>query len=175
MMGTVTLWSILVVMLVSAFASFGGGAGPMVVIQGTWVKGGQLDPALFAWVIALSHLLPGPRAGFIAGIGYYLHGVSGSVVAMAGVLVPAWVAAAVAVTSLDRLREVVNRLMRVGLYVVAGLVVATAVGMALPLALNWVEIAAVCVVAWLVGRHDVEPLWIICAAMAVGLSWQWLL
>jgi chromate transporter len=94
---------------------------------------------------------------------------------MTGVLVPAWVAAAVAVTSLDRMRQVINRLMRLGLYVVAGLIIATAVGMALPLHLNWFEIAAVCVTAWLVGWRNVEPLWIVLAAMVVGLGWQWLI
>lgn len=174
MAAPVDLVSILVVMLVGGIASFGGGMGPVAVIQGTWVAGGQLDAALFAWVLALSHLTPGPRAGFIAGIGYYLHGVTGSVVAMAGVLMPAWIAAAGAVTGLERMRKVIDQLSRSGLYVVAGLMIAAAIGTALPLGLNRIELAAVCVAAWLVGWRAIDPVWIVCAALVIGVGWLWL-
>jgi chromate transporter len=113
--GTVDLGGIFLVMLVGGIASFGGGMGPVAIVQGAWVTGGQLDPALFAWILALSHLTPGPRAAFIAGVGYYLHGWTGSLVAMSGVLMPAWVAAAGAVTGLERMRRVIDRLSRSGL------------------------------------------------------------
>lgn len=169
----VDLLTILLVMLVGGLASFGGGMGPVAVIQGTWVTGGQLDAALFAWVLALSHLTPGPRAGFIAGIGYYLHGVTGAVVAMGGVLIPAWIAAAGAVTGLERMRKVIDRLSRSGLYVVTGLMVAAAIGTALPLGLSRWEITAAIIAAWLVGWRGIDPVWIVCAALVIGLGSQW--
>jgi chromate transporter len=172
--GSVDLINILVVMLVGGIASFGGGMGPVAVIQGAWVTGGQLDPALFAWVLALSHLTPGPRAAFIAGVGYYLHGFAGSIVAMAGVLIPAWIAAAGAVTALERMRKLIDRLSRSGLYVVAGLMIAATIGTALPLGLSRVEIGAAGVAAWLVGRRGIDPVWIVCAALLIGLALQWI-
>lgn len=172
---SVDLATIFLVMLVGGVASFGGGMGPVAVIQGTWVTGGQLDPALFAWVLALSHLTPGPRAAFIAGVGYYLHGLVGSVVAMGGVLMPAWIAAAAVVTGLERIRKIIDRLSRSGLYVVAGLMVAAAIGTALPLGLSRIEIAGAAVAAGLVGWRGVDPVWVVCAALLIGLGSQWLL
>ncbi len=172
--GAVNLIDIFLVMLIGGIASFGGGMGPVAVIQGAWVTGGQLDPALFAWVLALSHLTPGPRAAFIAGVGYYLHGWTGSIAAMAGVLMPAWIAAAAAVTGLERMRKVIDRLSRSGLYVVGGLMIAAAVGMAVPLGLSRIEIGAAALAAWLVGWRAIDPVWIVCAALLIGLGSPWL-
>lgn len=165
---------IVLVMLLGAVASFGGGPGPMAVIQGTWVESGRLDAALFAWVIALSHVTPGPKAGFIAGIGYYLQGFPGAVAAMTGVLLPTWVGAAVAARGLDRFRRMLDRLKGAGLFVVAGLMAGTALGTALPMSLNGLEVAAVILVAWLVGWRGADPLWVVLASVGIGLGWTWI-
>jgi len=65
-------------------------------------------------------------------------------------------------------------LSRSGLYIVAGLMIAAAIGTALPLGLNRIELAAVCVTAWLVGWRAIDPVWIVCAALVIGVGWQWL-
>jgi mannose/fructose/N-acetylgalactosamine-specific phosphotransferase system component IID len=52
--------------------------------------------------------------------------------------------------------------------------IAAAIGTALPLGLNRIELAAVCVAAWLVGWRAIDPVWIVCAALVIGVGWQWL-
>jgi hypothetical protein len=94
---------------------------------------------------------------------------------MGGVLMPAWIAAAAVVTGLERIRKIIDRLSRSGLYVVAGLMVAAAIGTALPLGLSRIEIAGAAGAAWLVGWRGVDPVWVVCAALLIGLGSQWLL
>ena len=81
----VGLFEVFLVTALSSLFSIGGGNGPAAVIQDRWVGTGALDPGLFAWALALGYLSPGPKAGFLAGVGYYVHGVTGAVAAIVGI------------------------------------------------------------------------------------------
>lgn len=75
-------------------AAVGGANGLVAVMQHQWVRTGVVDADAFAWVFAVSYLFPGPRAGFVAGVGYLLRGLPGAAAAVAGVALPACVTSA---------------------------------------------------------------------------------
>lgn len=175
MSGSVSLFQVFVVILISSVFSLGGGNGTTAVIQSQWVKPGHLDPALFAWAIALSHLTPGPKAGFLSGVGYYLHGLPGAVAAMLGIIIPTCISAAGTTYLLGRLQPIVNRIRLAAGFIIAGMIAAAAWGTAAPMDLNGFELLAVAVVAILVGWRNVEPVVVILGGAVVGLLWWQLL
>lgn len=165
------LLEILLVVLVSSLFSIGGGAGPIAVIQDRWVSPGVLEASLFAWAIALGHLSPGPKAGFLAGVGYYMAGIPGAIAAIIGIAMPTTVGAAAVSYWYAKLRPVINWIRLPAGFVVAGLITAAAWGLAAPLDLNAVEIGAVGVVAVLIGWRNLEPAIVIIGAALIGLLW----
>jgi chromate transporter len=163
---------ILLLMLFSALFSFGGGNGQIPLIQGRWVETGQLAPELFAFSLAITYLAPGPRSGFVAGVGYYLAGLPGAAAAMLGVLVPTVLGAAAVSAGLGRMQQVLRRLKPSSGFVIAGLIASAAWGTARPLDLLAVEVLAVALVAVVVASRDVEPLKVVLAAVVAGLLWS---
>ncbi|MDP9429212.1 MAG: chromate transporter [Actinomycetota bacterium] len=170
----VSVLEIFLLILFSALFSFGGGNGQMPLIQGRWVEPGHLAPELFSFSLAITYLAPGPRAGFLAGVGYYLAGLPGAAAAMLGVIVPTVVGAGAVSLALGRMQRILRRLKPSSGFVIAGLIAAAAWGTAAPLDLRPVEVLAVAAVAVLVAWRDVEPLKVVLAALALGLVWAFL-
>lgn len=171
-MGDVGVLEILLLMLLSALFSFGGGSGQIPLIQGRWVETGQLAPELFSFALAITYLAPGPRAGFVAGVGFYLAGLPGAAAAMLGVILPTVVGAAGVGAALGRMQGILRRLKPSSGFVIAGLIASAAWGTARPLGLVPLELVGVAVVAALVAWRDVEPLKVVLAALAAGLLWS---
>jgi chromate transporter len=170
--GEVGLLEIVLLMLLSAVFSFGGGSGQIPLIQGRWVETGQLAPELFSFALAMTYLAPGPRAGFVAGVGYYLAGLPGAAAAMLGIVVPTVIGAAAVNAALARMQRILRRLKPSSGFVIAGLIAAAAWGTARPLDLLAVEVLAVAGVAVVVAWRNVEPLKVVLAAVALGLLWS---
>ncbi len=171
-MDDVGVLEIFLLMLFSALFSFGGGSGQIPLIQGRWVETGKLAPELFSFSLAITYLAPGPRAGFVAGVGYYLAGLPGAGAAMLGVLVPTVIGAGAVSVALARMQGILRRLKPSSGFVIAGLIGAAAWGTARPLDLLPVEMVAVAAVAVVVAWRDVEPLKVVLAALALGLGWS---
>lgn len=171
MSDSVTLFEVIVVILFSSLFSLGGGNGPIAVIQSQWIESGILDPALFAWVLALSYLTPGPKAGFLSGVGYYLHGLTGAFAAVIGIVIPTCIGATGVSYGLKHLRPIITRITLPAGFVIAGMIAAAAWGMAAPMNVNTVEILLITVVAVLVGKRKVQPVQVVLGAAVIGLFW----
>ena len=165
---------IFIVVLVSTLFSIGGGNGPVAVMQDRWVTPGLLDPSLFAWAIALGYLTPGPNAGFLAGVGYYMYGIPGALAAFVGVVAPTSIGAATVSFWFSKLQPIIKRISLPAGFVIAGMITAAAWEMALPMKLSAIEIGAAATVAVLVGWRNLAPAVVVLGSAAVGLLW-WLL
>lgn len=165
---------IVLVILVSSLFSVGGGNGPLAVIQDRWVTPGLLEPSLFAWALALGYLSPGPKAGFLSGIGYYMYGLPGALAAMLGIILPTWLGAAAVTYWFDRLQPVIKRISLPAGFIIAGMITAAAWNLARPMNLQPVEIGVAAGVAVLVAWRNLEPAIVVIGAAAAGLLW-WLL
>lgn len=155
----------------SSLFSLGGGNGQIPVIQGQWVEPGILAPGAFSFALAITYLAPGPRAGFIAGIGYYLAGPAGALAALAGLVLPTCLGAGGVSLAVRKVRSVVRVVRPSSGFVLAALIAAAAWGTAEPLALAPIEITAVVVVAVLVVWRDLDPVWLMLGALVVGGVW----
>jgi chromate transporter len=172
--GSVGFAEITGVVLLSSLFSIGGGNGPVVVIQDRWVGQGLLDPALFAWAVALGYLSPGPKAGFLSGIGYYMHGLPGALAAIIGIIIPTCVGAAAVSYGYQKLEPVIRWITLPAGFVIAGMIVAAAWDLVIPMKLNGVEIAATAIIAVLVGWRNPEPFVVVLGSAAAGLGWWFL-
>jgi chromate transporter len=172
---SVGIVEILLVILISTFFSIGGGNGPLAVIQDQWVKSGALDAGLFAWVFALSYLAPGPRVGFLSGIGYYLHGLPGAMAAIIGIVIPTCIGASAVSYGLKKLQPIIKKISLSAGFVISGMIAVAAWGTALPLRLGVGELIAVLIVAFIVAKWKTEPIWIILGGAVFGLMvWAWI-
>lgn len=156
------------VFALSCLFSLGGGNGPLILTQAHWVETGVLAVQPFSFALGLAYLLPGPKATFAAGIGYYLAGIPGAAAAVLGLIVPTALSAAAANRALAVMQRVVERARPATGYVLAGIIAATALGTAVPLALGAVEIVIAGIAAWLIAFRDVEPIWLILGGLVVG-------
>jgi chromate transporter len=172
--GPVGLAEITVVVLLSSLFSLGGGNGAIAVIQDRWVGQGLLDPALFAWAIALGYLSPGPKAGFLSGIGYYMYGLPGAMAAIVGIIIPTCVGAAGVSYGYRKLAPIIKWISLPAGFVIAGMIVAAAWDLATPMKLSAIEIGAAAVVAVLVAWRNLEPYIVVLGSAALGFAW-WLL
>lgn len=171
-MNTVGVLEIFLVMLFSSLFSFGGGNGQIPVIQGRWVETGHLAPELFSFSLAITYLAPGPRSGFVAGVGYYLAGLPGAAAAVLGILIPACVGAGAVSAGLDRMQGIVRRIAPSSGFVISGLIAAAAWGTARPMSLGPSEVLAVAAIAVIVAWRDIAPLRVVLAAVIVGSAWS---
>lgn len=172
--GAVGLADIFVVVLLSTLLSVGGGNGPLAVIQDRWVGTGLLDPALFSWALALGYLCPGPKAGFLSGIGYYMYGVPGALAALFGVAIPTMFGSAAVSYGYQKLEPVIRRIALPASFVVAGMIAVAACDTGRPMKLSLTEMAAAAVVAVLVGWRNLDPVIVVLGAAVAGGGW-WLL
>lgn len=171
-MNSTSPWEVFILFVTSSFFSIGGGNGPLVIIQNHWVSMGRLDPAMVAWALAVSYLTPGPKVGFVAGIGYYLTGLWGALAAFLGMSLPTLVGTAGVSYGLNKIKPFIQRITPPAGFVVAGLIAAAGWNMAAPLQLNGFEIAAAAIVTYLVGWKEIEPLWIVLSALGIGAVWS---
>ncbi|WP_052476177.1 chromate transporter [Cohnella kolymensis] len=167
-MSPVELWEIFWVNLIGCLFSVGGGNGSIAVIQDEWVDSGQLAPSLFAWSLAISYLTPGPKVAFVAGVGYYVGGGWGALAALLGITIPTCVGAAVLTHGMKRVKPIIAKIQVSAGFVIAGMIAAAGWAIAIPLKLNGFEVASAAAVAAAVGWRNVEPIWIILAALAIG-------
>jgi chromate transporter len=169
--GAVSLTQIFLVIFLSSLFSIGGGAGQTAVIQDRWVGHGLLDSGLFSWSVALSYLSPGPKCGFLAAVGYYMHGVPGACAALLGIIIPTCVGAAGVSYAFKKIEPVINAIALPATFAVAGMMAATALDLAKPLHPNVYEIAAMLVVAVLVGWRNMEPVAVVLSSAVIGVIW----
>lgn len=167
------LTEVLLVVAFSSLFSIGGGNGPLAIIQDRWVATGLLAPPLFAWAIALGHLSPGPKSGFLAGIGYYMAGWPGALAAVLGIVLPTWLACAGVSRSFRRLEPVIRRIGLPATFVVAGMIAAAAWDLARPMELTVPEMLGAGLVTVLIAWRNVEPALVVLAAAGLGPLW-WL-
>ena len=170
---SVSLVEVFVVVAISNLFSIGGGNGPVAVMQDRWVAPGFLDPTSFAWAIALGHLTPGPSAGFLAGVGYYMYGLPGALAAVVGVVLPTSVGAAAVTHWFAKLQPIFNSISVPAGFVIGGMITAAAWQMAAPMKLSSIEAAGVLVVAAAVGWRNVSPAIVVLGSAAAGALW-WL-
>jgi chromate transporter len=165
-------WQMLVhlfgVMALSCLFSFGGANGPLIVVQDRLVDTGLLDVQPFAFLVGLVYMLPGPKATFVSGVGFYIAGIPGAIAAMLGLVIPTVIGSAAANRALVRMQTIVDKAKPATGYVLAGIIAATAYSTAGPLAIGPVAIVAIAVAAYLVAWRDIEPLRLILVALAVG-------
>lgn len=160
---------VFIVIAVSTLFSIGGGNGPIAFIQDRWVSPGLLDPAHFAWAIALGHLTPGPNAGFLAGIGYYMYGIPGAVAAAMAVVIPTAIGAAAVTHWFAKLQPLIRRISLPAGFVIAGMIAAAGWQLARPMNLSTYEIAGAGIVAILIGWRNMSPALVVVGSAAVGL------
>jgi chromate transporter len=156
------------VMALSCLFSFGGANGPLIVVQDRLVDTGLLGVQPFAFLIGLVYMLPGPKATFVSGVGFYLAGVPGAIAAMLGLVIPTVVGSAAANRALIRMQSIVDRAKPATGYVLAGIISATAYSTAGPITIGPIALVAIAIAAYLVAWRDVEPLPLILVALAVG-------
>lgn len=165
----VNLLEILVVMLVSTLFSIGGGSGQIAVIQGRWVEPGTLPPELFSFALAITYIGPGPRTGFVAGVGYYLAGFPGAAVAVLGTLIPTVLGAGGVNRSLQHMERVIAVITPCAPFVIAALIAAAGWGVGSTLNMRPLEVAAAAGVAAVIGWRKTDPMWFVLAAVGTGV------
>lgn len=169
---SVGLLEVFLVVATSTLFSIGGGNGPIAFMQDRWVTPGLLEPASFAWAIALGHLTPGPNAGFLAAIGYYMYGIPGAIVAAVAVIVPAAVGAAAVTIWFAKLQRIIRLISLPAGFVVAGMIAAAAWQLARPMQLSWPELAGVCLATLLIAWRNISPVLVVLGSGGVGfLLW----
>lgn len=170
--GDVGLWEIFGFIGLSSLFSLGGGNGQVPVIQAQWVEPGVLPPSAFSFALAMTYLAPGPKSGFVAGIGYYLGGVPGAVAAVVGLVLPTWLGAAAVSLAVRRVQALVRLVRPSAGFVLAALIAAAAWGTAIPMGLGVAEAVAVALVAAVVVWRDLDPVLLIVTAVTVGGIWS---
>ena len=170
--GSVGLLEVFLVVATSTLFSIGGGNGPIAFMQDRWVTPGFLEPSLFAWALALGHLTPGPNAGFLAAIGYYMYGIPGAMVAAVAVIVPTAIGAAAVTIWFAKLQRIIKLISLPAGFVIAGMIAAAAWQLAKPMHLSVPELAGVCVAALLIAWRNLSPVLVILGSACVGfLIW----
>lgn len=165
----VSLFEVFAVMLISTLFSIGGGSGQIAVIQGRWVEPGVLAPELFSFALAMTYIGPGPRTGFVAGVGYYLAGFPGAVVAVLGTLLPTVLGAGGVNRHLHRMERLIAVITPCAPFVIAALIAAAGWDIATTLHLRPLEVAASAAVALLIAWRNLDPLWFVVLAISAGL------
>jgi chromate transporter len=160
--------NIIGLMTLACLFSFGGAGGPIIVVQNRMVATGLLGAEPFAFVLGLAFMLPGPRAAFVSGVGYYLAGVPGAIAAILGLAIPSLLMSAAASHALLRMQTIVDRARPATGYILAGIIGGTAYSTARPIDIGVLELGAVGIVGYLTAWRDVEPLPVIIVALIIG-------
>ena len=138
-----------------------------VVVERAWL--GDVD---FSGSVALAQAAPGPNLLFFAVVGYNVAGLPGALAAMTGILLPSTALTLLVVRWGSRRRDTrgVKAFVAGMAPVTLGLVLATSVLLARPLAdrpAGWVLVLGSGLLMW---RTRIHPLWPIAAGAAVGAA-----
>lgn len=163
-----SLWTIFTTMVMAGLSAVGGAWGTIAVAQTSWVGPGMLSPEQFAWAVSIGQITPGPLAVLVVALGYQLRHLAGAVVALAGILLPTWVASQFAARGLQRYRAAVLPY-GVGIpWILAGLAATSGVRLALPLHLSVWEVGVGVAAFLAVGWKRIEAPWVLIAAAVAG-------
>lgn len=169
---TVSFFGVLGIIMLSTLFSIGGGNGQVAVIQDQWVSTGLLAPAMFAWAYALGNFAPGPKVSFITGIGFYMAGIPGAIAAIIGVVIPTSIGASIASHWYSRFEFVINHITLSATFVIAGMMTTAALGLALPMEIQVLELGVVVVAALLFIVWKLDAIYIVSGSAALGaLLW----
>ncbi|MCL6593691.1 MAG: chromate transporter, partial [Alicyclobacillus sp.] len=113
-----------------------------------------------------------PKVGFITGIGYYLDGLAGALVALIACCIPSIVGSAGISYGLRRMTPFLYRLGYAAGFPIAAMIAAAAWQTARTLHLKLWEEIAVGIITILVGWFDLPIVWVVLAALAAGLAWS---
>lgn len=164
-----SILNLFLLMALSCLFSFGGAAGQLIVVQNRLVDTGEITVQAFAFLVGVVYMLPGAKATFVSGVGYYIAGVPGAVAALLGLIVPTALLSGIANRALIRIQTVVDRAKPATGYVIAGIIGATALSTAQPLPIGIGGGLAILIIGYLIAYRDVEPLPLIAIALAIGI------
>lgn len=169
---SVSILGVFGIIMLSTLFSIGGGNGQVAVIQDQWVNPGLLAPAMFAWAYALGNFAPGPKVSFIAGIGFFMAGIPGAIAAILGVVIPTSIGASIASHWYSRFESVINHITLSATFVIAGMMITAALGLALPMEIELLELGVVVVAALLFIFFKLDAIYIVSGSAALGtLLW----
>ncbi len=130
-----------------------------------------LTPSQFSQFYAIANIAPGPNIMIVAVIGAHVAGVLGGLVAIAAMVLPAGITAAIVASVFDRHRDA--RWRRVAqaalLPITAGLVLAASCLLARQADTGWLTAALTIATALLIWRTKLHPLWLLGTGALVGL------
>ncbi|MDE2240366.1 MAG: chromate transporter [Rhodospirillales bacterium] len=130
-----------------------------------------LSASQFSQFYAIANAAPGPNVLIVTVIGAHVAGVLGGLVAIAAMVLPAGIAAAIIALMFDKHREA--RWRRVAqaslLPITAGLVLAAACVLVRQADTGWLTAALTLVTALLTWRTGAHPLWLLGAGALAGL------
>lgn len=170
-----TLWALFVHFLAMSMLAIGGAVATApeihryVVLERGWISDAQ-----FSASIALAQAAPGPNLMFVPVIGYAVAGLPGALVALVGILIPSTtVALAASRWGFARREQRGVRAFVAGMApVTLGLLAATALVLAQPVAHRPAAWGLMLGTVWLSLRSKVNPVWLIAAGAVVGgLGW----
>lgn len=156
------------IIMLSTLFSIGGGNGQVAVIQDQWVSPGLLAPAMLTWAYALGSFAPGPKVSFIAGIGFYMAGMPGALAAILGVVIPTSIGASIASHWYNRFQSVINHISISATFIIAGMMTTAALGLALPMDIQLLELGVVVVAAMLFIVFRLDAIYIVSGSAALG-------
>jgi len=166
------LWDLFVHCLTLSLLAIGGAVGTAPDLQRYVVmERGWISAAEFTSAMALAQAAPGPNLTFIPVVGFEVGGLAGAVAALVGMLLPSTVLTLAATRWGARRRDSrgVQAFVTGMAPVTLGLVSATGLLLAAPVAQGPVALALVAGSTVLMWQTKVHPLWLICAGAAAGL------
>lgn len=163
-------WHIFLTMIEAGLAAVGGGSGTIAVAQRVWVPT-YISPGLFALAFGLGQATPGPMSVMVVALGYQLDGVAGAAAALLGITLPTWLGASAAARGMRRFASVIAPFMKASPWLVVGLCGSTAIDMVRPMHLSpleWAGLVAAVIAVW----RRLDPVWVLAAALVIGVVWQ---
>lgn len=134
--GSAAAWPLFLSGLKAGMLTFGGAYTAIPFVRGDAMRQGWIDDATFLDALALSQVIPAPLIIFVTFVGYQAGGMAGALAMTAGTFAPAF---AFTLIFFDRLEAVIDdprlhRLLEGAAAGVVGLIVATAINLALGVA-----------------------------------------
>lgn len=160
---------ILSVVAFSTLFSLGGGNGQLAIIQDYWVESGILSSALFAWAYAIGNLVPGPKCSFVAGIGYFLAGIPGSLACLLGISIPTIFGASLAAHLYEDLKRFIAVFVPASSFVISGMMFTASAGLANSLSINLYEYFLVVIIILGIWLKKWDPGLVVLASGGIGL------
>lgn len=174
-MSLANLWDLFVHCTTLSLLAIGGAVGTApelqryVVVERGWLTGAEFTSAM-----ALAQASPGPNLMFIPVVGFDAAGLPGALAALLGMMLPSTVLTLAVTRWGARRRDTLGVKTFVGgmAPVTLGLVSATGVLLATPVAGNTLAIGLVVAAAGLTWKTRLHPLWLIAGGALAGiLGW----